>query len=257
MVSPLYRDRLPTGVLHDDNGLMIEDAGPVGPGLASAHLAWDRAWRELAASGEQSPWRRPEPKVLASIPLLRRRQVRRVLDLGSGLGRHVLPLATEGFDVYGLDASRSGVREISMAAGAAGLRVNLVVGTFLELPFPSASFDFVLAWNVLYHGDGVSAGQAVAEVARVLRPAGLYLGTMLSKRNVEYGVGREIRPGTFVQDGSSGDRGHPHFYCDAAELLALHADFEPLTLEDRDQGDSRRTAQYHWEFLMEKAPDRA
>lgn len=233
---------------------MTEDAAPVGAGLASAHLAWDRAWRELAASGEQSPWRRAEPKVLASVPLLRRRGVRRLLDLGSGLGRHVLPLAAEGFEVYGLDASRSGVREISAAAGAAGLRVGLVVGTFLALPFPSDSFDFVLAWNVLYHGDGVSAGHAVAEVARVLRPAGLYLGTMLSKRNVEYGVGREIRPGTFVQDGSSGDRCHPHFYCDAAQLLAIHADFEPLALEDRDQGDSRRTAQYHWEFLMEKAP---
>lgn len=237
---------------------MSEDVEPVGQGLTSAHVAWDRAWRELAASGEQSPWRRPEPKVLASVPLLRQRGVRRVLDLGTGLGRHVLPLAAEGFEAYGLDASPSGVREISESAHAAGLRVGLVVGTFLQLPFASASFDFVLAWNVLYHGDAASTGQAVTEVARVLRPGGLYLGTMLSKRHAEYGVGREIRPNTFVQDGSRGDdRRHPHFYCEAAELLALHAGFEALALEDRDQGDSRRTAQYHWEFLMEKAPNRA
>ena len=236
---------------------MTEDADPVGPGLTSAHLAWDRAWRELAATGEQSPWRRPEAKVLATVPLLRLRGARRVLDVGTGLGRHVLQLAAEGFAVCGLDASPSGVREISTAARVAGHDVGLVVATFLELPFPSASFDFVLAWNVLYHGDGSCAVQGVAEVARVLRPAGLYLGTMLSKRHAEYGVGREIRPNTFVQDGSGGDRGHPHFYCNAAELLALHTDFEPLSLEDRDQGDSRRTAQYHWEFLMEKAPNRA
>ena len=242
------------GLRISQNGFVSEDMEPVRGGLTSAHVAWDRAWRELAASGEQSPWRRPEPRVLASVPLLRLRGVRRVLDLGTGLGRHVLPLAAEGFEAYGLDASRSGVKEISAAAGAAGLRVGLVVGTFLQLPFPSASFDFVLAWNVLYHGDGTSAGQAVAEVARVLRPGGLYIGTMLSKRNAEYGVGREIRPNTFVQGGARGDRRHPHFYCDAAELLALHGDFEPLALEDRDQGDSRRAAQYHWEFLMEKAP---
>lgn len=193
-----------SGLRISQNGFVSEDAEPVGRGLTSAHLAWDRTWRELAASGEQSPWRRPEPKVLASVPLLRRRGVRRVLDLGTGLGRHVLPLAPEGFEAY---------------------------------------------------GDGSSAGQALAEVARVLRPAGLYLGTMLSKRHAEYGVGREVRPNTFVQDGSRGDRRYPHFYCDAAELLALHPDFEPLALEDRDQGDSRRAAQYHWEFLMEKAPN--
>jgi tellurite methyltransferase len=242
---------------HDDNGRVDESAAPVGSSVTSAHLAWDEAWRELASTGEESPWLRPEPKVLASIPFLRGRGVRRVLDLGTGMGRHTLALAANGFDVWGLDASRSGVRHVGGESTGVGLRVALVVGTFLELPFPASSFDFVLAWNVLYHGDSASTGQAIAEVARVLRPGGLYLGTMLSKRNAQYGAGREISPNTFVQDGSLGDRRHPHLYCNAAELLALHADFEPLTLEDRDQADSRLPAQYHWEFLMEKVPDRA
>jgi tellurite methyltransferase len=242
---------------HDDNGLVDETAAPVGSSVTSAHLAWDEAWRELASTGEESPWRRPEPKVLASIPLLKRRGVRRVLDLGTGMGRHTMALAANGFDVWGVDASRSGVQHVGAEATAVGLGVALVVGTFLELPFPASSFDFVLAWNVLYHGDSASTGRAIAEVARVLRPRGLYLGTMLSKRNAQYGLGREISPNTFVQDGSLGDRRHPHLYCNAAELLALHPDFEPLALEDRDQGDSRLPAQYHWEFLMEKEPHRA
>jgi tellurite methyltransferase len=204
---------------HDDNGLVDETAAPVGSSVTSAHLAWDEAWRELASTGEESPWRRPEPKVLASIPLLKRRGVRRVLDLGTGMGRHTMALAANGFDVWGVDASRSGVQHVGSEATAVGL--------------------------------------GVAEVARVLRPRGLYLGTMLSKRNAQYGLGREISPNTFVQDGSLGDRRHPHLYCNAAELLALHPDFEPLALEDRDQGDSRLPAQYHWEFLMEKEPHRA
>jgi len=241
---------------HDDNGPVDESAEPVLSTVTSAHLAWDEAWRELASTGEESRWRRPEPKVLASIPLLKRRGVRRVLDLGTGMGRHTVALAANGFDVWGLDASQSGVRHVGAEATGVGLRVALLLGTVVELPFPASSFDFVLAWNVLYHGDSASAGQAIAEVARVLRPGGLYLGTMLSKRNAQCGAGREVSPNTFVQDESPGDRRHPHLYCNAAEVLALHAAFEPLALEDRDQGDSRLPAQYHWEFLMEKVPDR-
>lgn len=140
-----------------------------------------------------------------------------------------------GFEVCGLDASRSGAQHVGAEATGVGLRVALVAGTFLELPFPASSFDFVLACNVLHHGDSASTGHPIAEVARVLRPRGLYLGTMLSKRNAQYGLGREISRNTFVQDGLLGDRRHPHLYCNAAKLLALHAAFESLALEDRDQ----------------------
>src|SRR3546814_12385605 len=95
-----------------------------------------------------------------------------------------------------------------------------------DLPYADASFDYVLSFNVIYHGDAGVVGRAVAEIYRVLKPGGLFHGTLLSKRNRNYGLGREIAPDTFVIDGAAGDKGHPHFYCDAAGVVKLVEDFE-------------------------------
>jgi len=117
-----------------------------------------------------------------------------------------------------------------------------------ELPYPDATFDFVLAWNVIYHGDRDVVSRAIAEIRRVLRPGGLYQGTMLSKRDTLFGQGTEVASDTFVLDDVS-DKAHPHFYCNAAELVALFAGFELWSLEDWEH---RRPGSYHWHLLAER-----
>ena len=90
-----------------------------------------------------------------------------------------------------------------------------------DLLFSKDSFDYLLSLNVIYHGDADVVRQTLSEIRRVLKPDGLYQGTMLSKRNKQYGIGSEIAPDTFVCNGCEDEKEHPHFYCNAAELLDL------------------------------------
>jgi hypothetical protein len=57
-----------------------------------------------------------------------------------------------------------------------------------------------------------------------------------------------VAPDTFVVDGDPGDKGHPHFYCDTATLIAMHRGFEVLDLRDREQTPGA----YHWEYTLER-----
>ena len=182
------------------------------------------------------------------VPLLRERGVHSVLDLGCGLGRHANYLAAQGFEVVGLDASSSGIEFATKAAAETGLEVKYQIGQFYELPFEDASFDYVLAWNVIYHGDGDVVRQTFSEIRRVLRPAGILQGTMLSKRNELYGQGREVRPNNFVVD-DGGEKAHAHFYCNAAKLIELLNGFELFELRDRVHFEP---GHYHWEFISGK-----
>ena len=77
----------------------------------------------------------------------------------------------------------------------------------------------------------------------MLKPKALFEGTMLPTRNINYGRGRTVAPDTFVRDRAE-ERGHPHFYCDAATLVALYAGFELLSLTQQLQ---RKPGSWHWQ----------
>lgn len=215
--------------------------------LATAHRDWDERWRDQQ---QRAGWQEPDRRVRDVVVELRRRSVRDVLDLGCGIGRHALYLAAQGFNVTATDASPAGIEEARSTAGGRGLEVSFLVEDFLDLSVPDESFDYVLAWNVAYHGDRNVAAGVLDGVRRVLRPGGLFQSTMLSKRNAAYGVGQEVAPDTYVDPNDPGDKRHPHFYCDARTLLELHYGFEVLEVADVEQ----LPGAWHWHLLMERTP---
>lgn len=215
--------------------------------LDTAHERWDQWWGQAQ---HRAHWSDPEPAVTELFPLLRGRGAERVLDVGAGIGRHALACARAGFEVAAIDASRTGLDELQRAAKAESLGIETQVAPFTAIPVEDASVDHVLAWNVLYHGDGELVRAAFEECRRVLRPGGSFQVTMLSKRHRAFGVGRQVRPDTFVDENSDGDKDHPHFYVDGKDLTALlaDADFDVVSLADVDQ---QPPGGFHWLALAE------
>lgn len=214
---------------------------------ATAHQAWENRWQSESGRAD---WLNPDPDVAAIVPLLRSRNCQSVLDLGCGVGRHACYLASEGFDVHAMDASPSGLGFAANQATEHGLEITCRQGLMTALPYDDASFDYVLSFNVIYHGDGEVVARSIAEIHRALKPGGLFQGTMLSKRNANYGIGVEVAPHTFViSDAGDGDKNHPHYYCKAGELVSLFEDFELLSLVDREH---ERPGSYHWHLVAER-----
>ena len=101
-----------------------------------------------------------------------------VLDLGCGFGRHAFEAYRRGANVVAVDRSADEVEQVTAmfkameATGEAprGLVARAVRADLLALPFPDGSFDVVMASEVLEHIPADE--QALAEIARVVRPGG-------------------------------------------------------------------------------------
>jgi SAM-dependent methyltransferase len=108
----------------------------------------------------------------------------RVLDVGSGFGRHVFECARRGGRVVALDHAAEEVVDtratLAAMAEAGEIDADRVVGALRadarRLPFADASFDIVITSEVLEHiGDDVAA---IAEMVRVLKPGGRFAATV-------------------------------------------------------------------------------
>jgi ubiquinone/menaquinone biosynthesis C-methylase UbiE len=96
---------------------------------------------------------------------------RRVLDAGCGTGRLVPLLQAAHLEVVGADASPGMVA----VARRENPGIPFSVAQLGALPFDDASFAGVLAWYSLIHTAPEDLPATLTEVARVLRPGGLFL----------------------------------------------------------------------------------
>ncbi|HXF60793.1 MAG TPA: class I SAM-dependent methyltransferase [Caldilineaceae bacterium] len=207
--------------------------------------AWDRAWQTTEG---RAGWLTPERFVVELVETWRAAGVRRVLDLGCGVGRHALLLARSGFTVDAMDASESGLAYTRAAAAQAGVSLTLTVGDMAALPYAGGQFDAVLTWNVIYHGLFAQIRQAMAEIERCLQPQGHLVCSFISTRHPMAGRGVAVEPRTYVIPGG-GEREHPHHYFNRADIDRLLKNFTLVRCEDVTQ---KSADDYHWQVYARR-----
>ncbi len=108
----------------------------------------------------------------------------RVLDMGCGGGRHAFALYRRGADVVALDMSEKDLLEVDVMFAAMkqagevpdGATARTVLGSAYDLPFEDASFDRIIAAEVMEHLP--EDDLAMSELFRVLKPGGLLAVTV-------------------------------------------------------------------------------
>ena len=96
-----------------------------------------------------------------------------VLDLGCAGGFMAEAIAQRGANVTGIDPAADAVDAARRHAAGAGLSIRYDTGVGEALPYPDASFDAVVCVDVLEHVSDLT--RVLAEIARTLRPGGMFL----------------------------------------------------------------------------------
>jgi 2-polyprenyl-6-hydroxyphenyl methylase/3-demethylubiquinone-9 3-methyltransferase len=102
-----------------------------------------------------------------------------ILDLGCGAGLLAEPLSRLGADVTGLDPAPGNIEVARRHAAETGAELNYRVGTVEELGGEGASFDVVLAMEVVEHVRDMP--RFVRTAGALVRPGGLFAASTLNR----------------------------------------------------------------------------
>jgi len=178
----------------------------------------------------------PQEDIPKIVKLLKKHDVKRVLDLGCGSGRHLIYLAKRGFDVFGLDISKHGVKIAKTWLKREGLKANLRIGNIYEkLPYKNNFFDAIISTQTLHHGKIGEIRKLIKEMERILKPNGLIFITVrkyVPKKYIPkdrlYGI-KYIAPRTYIMLGGP-EKDLPHYRFNKNILRKEFRNFKILNL---------------------------
>lgn len=134
-------------------------------------------WEKLYAAGHKLTYPN-DVFVTITHRLISPKDRPRALDYGFGSGENLLHLAKRGFQMSGIEVSESALKTTAGRLAEAGLQADLRIADGEKLPFPDASFDVVIPWQVLNYNTWKSLARVVKELDRVLKPGGIFLGAI-------------------------------------------------------------------------------
>jgi len=135
---------------------------------------WDKIFREKG-----KVFKKIQEDIPKIAKLFKRKNVKRVLDLGCGSGRHTVYLAKRGFEVYGIDIAKHGIKIAEDWLKKENLKANLKIGDiYKRLPYRNNFFDAIISTRTLYHNKIEKIRKLIKEMERILKPKGLIFITV-------------------------------------------------------------------------------
>ena len=184
---------------------------------------WDEAYKKIGKVREEIQENIPE-----IVKLFKKHNIKKVLDLGCGSGRHSVFLAKNGFDVYGVDISKSGIRIAKKWLKKENLKAKLKFGNiYKKLPYKNNFFDAIVSTQTLHHAKIEDIRNLIGEMERTPKPSGLIFVTVLKpfpRKQITL-----IAPRTYINMGRY-DKGMPHYKFNKNILRKEFKNFKILDL---------------------------
>ncbi|MBM7700750.1 class I SAM-dependent methyltransferase [Kurthia huakuii] len=143
-------------------------------------MAWNSLWEDIFQS---KPWGKyPSEDLIRFIARnfynVENRSNIKILEVGSGTGSNIWYLANEGFSVYGIEGSKTGVQitqeRLMQDKNIDEKKTKVFVGDMEKLPFEEGYFDAVIDIEAISTNNWKDSLEILAEIERVLKPNGKF-----------------------------------------------------------------------------------
>ncbi|MDD3284991.1 MAG: class I SAM-dependent methyltransferase [Patescibacteria group bacterium] len=182
----------------------------------------------------------------------------KILEIGSGNGKNIIPMVELGMQVFGIELSDIGLDQTLEKLIYINQHARVIYGDFRELPWRNDYFDAVIAFNVLQHGDFPDCQLAVAEAARTLKKDGyLFISVRSSKRNPpkDACIYKDSSQGgiSFISKTDKSGIILHHWHDSEIHFIARENGLEIIHKEEYSKGVSDNGIEkWHWNVVLQK-----
>lgn len=174
-----------------------------------------------------------QPKIKKYAKIFKRNKYKKILDLGCGTGRNTIYLAQQGFTVYALDISKTGVTITKKKAQKLNLKnIKYKIADIRKTSYPNNYFDAVICIFVLGHGLLKDNKDAVKEIYRILKPKGMFITEFMSVKDKTCGKGKKIEKNTYL-GGMEDDPHMMHHYFTKEEIKKILSKFTKFKISPK------------------------
>ena len=147
------------------------------PDVVGETQARSREWFEQVEA-----FRYQAEPYIHSVAQFTRHRGKTILEVGVGAGTDHLQWARAGCRCFGVDLTDAAIATTRAHLAVYGLESNLQRIDAESLPFEDERFDLVYSWGVIHHT--ASPERIIAEIHRVLKPGGRFIGMMYGRHSV-------------------------------------------------------------------------
>lgn len=134
------------------------------------------------------------------IPHYKRKKIK-ILEIGCGSGANLWMIAKEGFQAFGIDSSKTGIKLCSKMLRRWQVSADIIIGNILTtLPYEDNYFDAVVDVVTMQHIPFSQHFQVYAEIERVLKKGGRFFSYHQGSKSFLYRNGGGKIIGKFTID---------------------------------------------------------
>lgn len=111
----------------------------------------------------------------------------KILEIGCGNARNLIPFANLNFECHGIDFSKKMLENAKKNAKRSHIKLNLIKADITKLPYKNNYFNYVLHIASLHHlNSEEKIIKSLDETYRILKPKGLVLLTVWNKLQLKF-----------------------------------------------------------------------
>lgn len=177
----------------------------------------------------------------------------KLLELGCGPGSNINFFIKEGFEVFGIDLSKTAISEIKKKVGTP-YKKNFKIGNFINLPWDKEYFDGVIDNFSIYANKKNDIQQTYLEIKRVLKNKGFFFSKVWGTKTLGFGNGIKIENNTFdnINNGPCRNMGISHFFT-FNELKMLNKIFSKNVIDINTYTEKMRSNNYKVEIFISQS----